>query len=202
ARAQLVEDWWQSHSNGDQALMIAHRRSDVADLNSRARERMRRDGQLGPDMLVVGGRGFATGDHVIATRNDRRLGVINGSAGIVSAITDERLTLAEHDGREQALPVRYVRDGHLEHGYAVTAHRAQGATVDRAFVLGSDELYREWGYTALSRHREEARYYVNDGDDLQPRLPNLDVPGQERDDVPLDPLRRERAKQLALDIAH
>ena len=31
----------------------------------------------------------------------------------------------------------------------LTAHRAQGATVDRAFVLGSDELYREWGYTAL-----------------------------------------------------
>jgi hypothetical protein len=33
--------------------------------------------------------------------------------------------------------------------------------VDRAFVLGSEELYREWGYTALSRHREEARFYVS-----------------------------------------
>jgi hypothetical protein len=28
-------------------------------------------------------------------------------------------------------------------------------------VLGSDELYREWGYTALSRHRDEARFYVS-----------------------------------------
>jgi hypothetical protein len=27
-------------------------------------------------------------------------------------------------------------------------------------VLGSDELYREWAYTALSRHRDEARFYV------------------------------------------
>src|SRR5204862_2206149 len=36
----------------------------------------------------------------------------------------------------------------------------QGATVDRTFVLGSDELYREWGYTALSRHRERAQFYV------------------------------------------
>ena len=27
-------------------------------------------------------------------------------------------------------------------------------------MLGSDELYREWGYTALSRHRHEARFYV------------------------------------------
>jgi len=29
------------------------------------------------------------------------------------------------------------------------------------FVLGSDELYREWGYTALSRHRREARFYLS-----------------------------------------
>ena len=58
------------------------------------------------------------------------------------------------------MPERYARDGRLEHGYASTAHRAQGATVDRAFVLGSDELYREWGYTALSRHRDAARFYV------------------------------------------
>ena len=41
------------------------------------------------------------------------------------------------------------------------AHLAQGATVDRDFVLGSEELYREWGYTALSRHRKEARFFVS-----------------------------------------
>ena len=27
-------------------------------------------------------------------------------------------------------------------------------------MLGSDELYREWGYTALSRHRDAARFYL------------------------------------------
>ena len=59
------------------------------------------------------------------------------------------------------LPEAYARGGSLDHGYALTAHLAQGATVDRAFVLGSDELYREWGYTALSRHRAEARFYVS-----------------------------------------
>ncbi len=35
-------------------------------------------------------------------------------------------------------------------------------TVDRAFVLGSDEQYREWGYTAMSRHRERTRYYLTE----------------------------------------
>jgi hypothetical protein len=64
-------------------------------------------------------------------------------------------------GRKAELTEAYARAGHLDHGYALTAHLAQGATVDRAFVLGSEELYHEWGYTALSRHREEARFYVS-----------------------------------------
>ena len=42
----------------------------------------------------------------------------------------------------------------LLHGYAVTGHVAQGVTVDRAYVLASDGLYREWIYTAMSRGRE------------------------------------------------
>src|SRR5690606_32610049 len=36
-----------------------------------------------------------------------------------------------------------IDDGHLSHGCAVTAHKAQGATVDQAWVLGSDGAYRE-----------------------------------------------------------
>lgn len=136
-------------------------------------------------------------------RNDRTLEVINGMRGVVVDVDSERATLdiALRDGTQRTLSAGYLQDGHLDHGYAITAHRAQGATIDRAFVLGSDELYREWGYTALSRHREEARYYVNCGDDLQPPLPGLDISDHDHDGFPLNPLRRERAKQLALDIA-
>jgi hypothetical protein len=110
--------------------------------------------------VTIGARTFARGDRVVTTRNDRRLGVVNGQAGIVTAIDGRRCEVRFDDGRNVDLPEHYVRDGHLDHGYASTAHRAQGATVDRTFVLGSDELYREWGYTALSRHRDAARFYV------------------------------------------
>jgi hypothetical protein len=93
--------------------------------------------------------------------NDHRLGVVNGQAGVLAAIGSGRLGVQFDDGHRVELPEQYARDGHLDHGYAITAHRAQGATVDRAFVLGSDELSREWGYTALSRHRSYARFYVS-----------------------------------------
>ena len=36
-----------------------------------------------------------------------------------------------------------IEAGHVTHGYAMTVHKAQGITADRAFVLGTDDLYRE-----------------------------------------------------------
>jgi len=160
ARAALVDDWRAANERGDQALMIAHRRSDVAELNRRAREHMRAAGRLGHDALVTGERAFAVGDRVVATRNDRGLGVVNGQSGTLTRISDGTLSVELDRGAGVELPEHYARDGRLEHGYASTAHRAQGATVDVAFVLGSDGLYREWGYTALSRHRDAARFYL------------------------------------------
>jgi len=162
-RSQLVSDWWRaSRDPGCDAVMIAHRRDDVADLNQRARALMRATGQLGPDELETGDRSFAVGDRVACERNDRRLGVVNGQRGEIAAIDRDRRTaqLRSVDGAIVELDAGYLEAGHLNHGYSLTAHKAQGATVDRAFVLGSDDLYREWGYTALSRHRDEARFYL------------------------------------------
>src|SRR5438552_6282110 len=48
-RERLADDWWQAGERGDDALMVALRRSDVADLNERARERMRENGRLRGD---------------------------------------------------------------------------------------------------------------------------------------------------------
>src|SRR5690606_10163764 len=36
-RDRVVDDWFQSHTSGERALMIAAHRSEVADLNHRAR---------------------------------------------------------------------------------------------------------------------------------------------------------------------
>ncbi len=159
ARAAIVNDW--SRAEGD-AVMIAYRRADVADLNDRARRLRQAQDQLPPDEVVAADRGFSTGDRVVATRNDRSAGILNGQRGTVEA-TDadsQSLRVRLDAGPHVELGQSSLERGDLDHGYAITAHRAQGATVDRAFVLASEDLYREWGYTALSRHRETARFYV------------------------------------------
>ena len=195
-RTALIEDW--SSADGDR-LIIAARREDIADLNARARQRLQDLGQLPADEVTVAGRGFSTGDRVIGTQNDRKAGLLNGQRATVTA-TDPvrgRLKLRLDDGQKRSVARGYLQDGHLDHGYAITAHRAQGATVDRTFVLGSQELHREWGYTALSRHREQARFYVAESH----LRPDREQP------PPHDPLiagltqllQRSQAKELALE---
>ena len=158
-RARLADDWWASRERGDDALMVALRRRDVADLNQLGRERMRAAERLRGEDVELGTRSFAVGDRVVLARNDRDLDVVNGERGEVRAVSASEISLRLDRGRDVRLPASYAGE-HLDHGYAMTAHRVQGATVDRTFVLGSDETYREWGYTALSRHRDSAHFYV------------------------------------------
>lgn len=161
ARERLVADWLEAHERGEQAIMLAHRRRDVADLNGRARDALRALGRIGDDHLTTESRAFAVGDRVVARRNDRRLGVVNGDAGQIAAIADGWIAVTLEDGRTAELTEAYARAGHMDHGYASRPTWRRERPVDRAFVLGSEELYGEWGYTALSRHREEARFYVS-----------------------------------------
>ena len=84
-REVLVTDWWDAATT-DEALMIAFRRSDVADLNARARALMREAGRLRGDELEIGGAGFCVGDQVVIRRGSRRLGVVNGERGTITGV--------------------------------------------------------------------------------------------------------------------
>ena len=90
-RETLVDDWWRAE--GGESLMIAFRRSDVADLNRRARARMQAAGRVHGEELTVAGAPFAAGDQVVIRRGDRRLGVVNGDRGTVVAVEPEAGTL-------------------------------------------------------------------------------------------------------------
>ena len=58
------------------------------------------------------------------------------------------------------LPSDYLDAGHVRHAYATTIHKAQGSTVDRAFIYADDQLARETAYTAMSRGATENRIYL------------------------------------------
>jgi hypothetical protein len=68
------------------------------------------------------------------------------------------------DGR--ALPENYKQ---FTHGYAVTAHRSQGKTVD-AIVISADGMRKELFYVAASRGRESITVVTNDKELLRESL--------------------------------
>ncbi len=162
-RTRMVHDSCEAKRHGEDSIMLALRRDDVADLNQRARSLLQAGGTVGADELVAAERAFAVGDIVVALRNDRRIGLHNGQRGIVVAInTASRTVVVDSTGSRISVPARYLDAGLLDHAYAMTAHKAQGLTCDRAFLLGDESLYREAGYTALTRGRRENRLYAVD----------------------------------------
>jgi ATP-dependent exoDNAse (exonuclease V) alpha subunit len=140
--------------------MLAHRRSDVDDLNQAAHRIMLESARLGSEALTLADREFRMGDRVLCRQNDASLDVRNGTRGTVVAVDRSTLTVRDDAGTEHRLPLCYAAE-HLEYGYAVTGHAAQGATVDRAFVLLVDEgALREWAYVACTRARAQTHLYL------------------------------------------
>ena len=165
---RIVADYCAAAASGEDAVMLAPRRAEVGRLNRLARETLMQVGRVERGGMDVQGRTFAPGDRVVLRRNDRCLCVENGTRGTVLAVdaASGDMTIALSDGTRRSLPSAYLerRTEHggasVEHGYALTAHLAQGMTTDRAFVFGSESVYREWGYVAWSRARRRTRFYA------------------------------------------
>jgi conjugative relaxase-like TrwC/TraI family protein len=207
AREQLVREWFEARGAGD-CVMIAQRRADVEELNTLARACLRENGLLGPTQIELAGGAFAVGDQVVVKRNDLLLGVMNGQrAEVVAVQPTAGLLSIEVGGRRIDLDRRFLsartRGGEptLLRGYAMTGHVAQGATVDRSFVLASEGMGREWAYVALSRGRQGNRLYLAaQPDDARAEFAPASPASQDPIERLAATLRESDAQVLAIDI--
>jgi len=189
AREALVEGWAieRERSPRTSQMMLAYTRADVAALNGLARARLRAAGELGEDHEVTTGRGqrdFAVGDRLMFLRNERSLGVKNGTLGTIEVVTSASMAVRLDDGRRVAFDLKDYAD--LDHGYAATIHKAQGVTVDRTHVLASGHMDRHAAYVALTRHRDGVALHYSRGEfGTREELARA--------------LGRERAKDVSLD---
>ena len=194
-RERMIADWYQVYASGQSVLLTASRRSAVADLNHRARQTLTTHGHLGPTALTVDGTDYAVGDQLMTLRNNRRLGLTNGQIGVVSDADDQGgLLMRLADGATKQIPADYITAGHIAHGYASTIHKAQGATVDQAFILADDTLSQESGYTALTRGRAANRVYL-----VRPEIGEHDRSVDDPLDLLKHSLSRSAAKTAAID---
>ncbi len=188
ACADLIRDYLADRAQNPDGsrIALAHRRVDVRAINDGIRERLQAEGllakgggQAGSEQghgdgrtdceiiyqTVNGKRAFAPGDRIVLLENNRDLGVKNGMLGTVEAVEPNALHLrldgssgGPNNPRHLALPVKDYQS--FDHGYATTIHKAQGATVDRAFVMASSTMDRHLTYVAMTRHRDAVTLYA------------------------------------------
>lgn len=106
-----------------------------------------------------GKRDFAIGDRIVFLENSRDLGVKNGMLATVDHVEPGRI-VATLDGRGDSVSVPMGDYQAIDHGYATTIHKNQGATVDRSYVLASGTMDRHLTYVAMTRHRDGAQLYA------------------------------------------
>ncbi len=160
---RLIADWNQDYDQTKTTLILAHLRRDVRMLNTMARGKLVERGIVGEGHVfrtADGERRFDAGDQIVFLKNEGSLGVKNGMIGHVMEAAANRIvaTVGEGDQRRQVI-VEQRFYNNLDHGYATTIHKSQGATVDRVKVLASLSLDRHLTYVAMTRHREDLQLY-------------------------------------------
>ncbi|MGM5058656.1 Ti-type conjugative transfer relaxase TraA [Rhizobium sp. 862_C5_N1_2] len=187
---RIVADWSQARKQaiqnsttagndgrlrGDELLALAHTNEDVKRLNEALRSVMVGEGALGENRAFQterGAREFAAGDRIIFLENARfvearamRLGpqhVKNGMLGTVVSTGDKRgdavLSVRLDSGRDVVISESSYRN--VDHGYAATIHKSQGATVERTFVLATGMMDQHLTYVSMTRHRDRVDLYA------------------------------------------
>lgn len=156
----LVLDWHERFAAGEDAVMIARRTHDVAELNERARELLVAEGRVGGQSIVVGGNEFAVGDRVVTRVNTSK--VSNRErwdvVGVDAAKQQLYLQRIGEDGRGVILDRRYLDEvtkageAAIQHAYALTTYTTQSKTFDSTFALLDSGISREDFTVALSRN--------------------------------------------------
>ncbi|MFF2840537.1 MobF family relaxase [Paenarthrobacter sp. NPDC057981] len=160
---------------GRVSVLIGPDNETVKMLNERAQADRVVCGDVDAEHTVVlrDGLRAGPGDQVIARRNDRTIRdsqgdfLRNGTLLEVTEVDSRRGSLRairKDTGASVQLSAAYVEIA-LELGYATTAHRSQGLTVDTAHtVVTPGRLTRELLYVSMTRGRHSNVAYVSEND--------------------------------------
>lgn len=170
-------------------FVISYRNADVDWFNARIHEARRVRGDVTDCRMLTTSFGqaeYGVGDAIQFSTNDRKLGVANGTRGVISAFAADgsRMTVALADGKTVEVPLTKrdpvyrvaVVNGRAQkvlaeqgvdafegfrHGYSGTVYRAQGSTLLRVFLHHSKDLLDSAGLVALTRMEREAFVFAS-----------------------------------------
>ena len=219
--ATAVDRYLEARDAGLRPVLLAGTNDLVDRLNLAVLDRLVDSGDLDDTSPTSYGDGrFRIGERVVIRHNSRQtttggqlVDIANGQPGTITRTDGAAVTVRlDASGEDVVLGDTYLRQGgRITHGYALTAHRAQGGTWDLAISVGADGLYRESTYVTMSRGIHANTLIITD-----PELREIEREARnetERHDTGLDPspadsaeadltkrISRSGAKQLAHSI--
>lgn len=209
---QALTAWRTDQSAGLDTLLIAASAGDVAALNTRARAARVRAGAVEDQGIeLADGTTAGVGDTVVTRRNDRRLTTADARHFVKNGDTwtvhrrhpNGDLSLLRADRADRAgirVPNDYVVK-HLELGYATTATRGQGRTVDTAHAFIDRGYTRETLYVALTRARRSTTLFVATDEAIALDAERPPSPASEATDILASLTARQPAQLAATQVA-
>jgi ATP-dependent exoDNAse (exonuclease V) alpha subunit len=176
SRAEMVERafaaWRDAHDAGRSLLLMAGDNATVEELSRRCRAELVTRGHVGEKSVRIATGRASSGDEIVTLENDRRITTTRGEFvhngarwSVTGTLADGSIHVASLETGERAvLPSEYVRE-HVALGYALTIHKAQGKTAERAIVLVDEKMSAAQLYVGMSRGRDENRAFVICSDD-------------------------------------
>jgi conjugative relaxase-like TrwC/TraI family protein len=163
---RLVADWkgFKKENPTKEALIVASRNETVDRINALVREDLKQAGKIKTGMTydLKDGRKIelSVGDQIVFTENQKKQGIYNSDIARVTRIEGNKITASRSDKKEVSFDLKSFQG--VSHGYAVTAHKSQGTTVDRAFVYADGSFMdKEKVYVAMTRGRNANMLYCD-----------------------------------------
>lgn len=146
-------------AKGEGNLVLANRVEDTQSINRLIQKARLETGHLQGPGLPVADFNIHVGERILFTKNSPSLGVWNGQVGEVASIAPGQVTVQIDSKRRITFnPATYP---HIQLGYALTTHKAQALTVERAQIYADASAEnREAAYVQASRARGLTHFHV------------------------------------------
>lgn len=205
--------WIADTFEGYESLMIGATNEQVQDLNTRAQLDLVEHGYVDLSTIVTlrNNAEAGIGDIVLARKNNRNLRdengsfIANGVRIMLTEINDDGSAVGHRTDNDAkiSLPSEYL-EASVELGYASTAHRAQGVTVDTCHSIAQSGIPRELFYVAMTRGKHGNFAYVEIPDDQEDTPDQWNIMKTTRPEAKMEVLagilRNETASKTAHEI--
>lgn len=206
--------WKADRDSGLSSILIAADNKTVAELNQRAHADLVESGLVDIETTarLRDDTDAGVGDVLLARRNDRQIRdsagafITNGTRLRITGIRDDGAVDAtvESSGATILLDPDYLATS-VQLGYATTAHRSQGVTVDTGHCIAHSGLSRELFYVAMTRGKQGNHAYVQFDDEEAHSPDRWDLMTEIRADTPMavlaGVLRHATAERSAHEVA-